>query len=99
MKYHYFLPNYSIFSHIPLTKVDPNVDITFFLTLTKFLSLNGLIDSLYVDRNNHLSNVTFALFAKVGKFLTFNAKLRPNFSSIKTEVKKLNKTRWSIKFL
>ena len=66
MKYHYFLPYYSIFSHIPLTKVDPNVDITFFLTLGKFLSLTGLIDSSYVDRNNYLLNVTFAVLVYNG---------------------------------
>ena len=66
MKYHYFLPYYSIFSHIPLTKVDPNVDITLFLTLTKFLSLTGFIDSSYVDRNNHLLNVTFAVLVYSG---------------------------------
>ena len=66
MKYHYFLPYYSIFSYIPLTKVDPNFDITFFLTLTKFLSFTGLIDSSYVDRNNHLLNVTFAVLVYSG---------------------------------
>ena len=60
MKYHYFLPYYSIFSHIPLTKVDPNVDITFFMTLKKFLSLIGPKESSYVGRNGHLLNVTFA---------------------------------------
>ena len=66
MKYYYFLPHYSLFSHIPLTKVDPNVDITFFLTLGKFLSLTGLIDSSYVDRNNHLLNVTFTVLVYSG---------------------------------
>ena len=66
MKYHYFLPYYSIFSHIPLTKVDPNVDITLFLTLTKFLSLTGLKNSFYVDRNNHLLNATFAVLVYSG---------------------------------
>ena len=66
MKYYYFLPHYSIFSHIPPTKVDPNVDITFFLTLTKLLSLTGLIDSFHADRNNHLLNVTFAVLVYSG---------------------------------
>ena len=46
--------------------MDPNVDITFFLTLTKFLSLTGLIDSSYVDRNNHLLNVVFAVLVYGG---------------------------------
>ena len=66
MKYHYFLPYYSIFSYITPTKVDPNVNITFFLTLTKYLSLTGLIDSSYVDRNNHLLNVTVAVLVYNG---------------------------------
>ena len=40
--------------------MDPNIDITFFLALTKFLSLIGPKESSYVGRNDHLLNVTFA---------------------------------------